>query len=289
MNQKFYEKDWFLWVSLIFFAPVGIFLLWKNKKFNKNVTIALTAIFSIWFIIALSHGGKNESPQETTTANKQIESPTKTDEVKKDTQTKSNKPSNDELLKNISVSFDYQDVIDGKKKVVMTVTNNTDYVFDGTVMATFQDDTGSVAGTDGLMEKKIANNSETTVILWGKEKATSADYKVNGSFSEPKQDAQTKNDYELVSTLKGQDYNSFYVVVQKIDKDSLVNIVKEFRSKYTKDTLASGFQIGFFLPDNKSDATNQDFSTTKAMYHENYNNGLSELYLQDTDEKIEVK
>ena len=37
MNQKFYEKDWFLWASLILFAPVGIFLLWKNKKFNKNI------------------------------------------------------------------------------------------------------------------------------------------------------------------------------------------------------------------------------------------------------------
>jgi len=88
MNQKFYEKDWFLWGSLILFSPVGIFLLWKNKKFNKNTTIALTAIFSIWFIIALANGGKTKAPQETTVANtqetKQVEAPAKKEAPKKE-------------------------------------------------------------------------------------------------------------------------------------------------------------------------------------------------------------
>jgi len=192
MNQKFYEKDWFLWATLIFFAPVGIFLLWKNKKFNKNMTIILTAIFGIWFIIALANGGKTKEPQETAVANaqetKQVEAPIKREEPKKEVQQE---------------------------------------------------------------EKNV--------------------------------------EYDLVSTKKGQGYNSFYIVVQNIDKDSLKSIIKEFKSKYPQKALASGFQIGFFLSDNKSDATNQDFTTSKAMYHENYNNGLSELYIKDTDETIEVK
>lgn len=91
MNQKFYEKGWFLWVCLIFFTPAGIFLLWKNGKFNKNIRIALTAIFSILFIIALVTGNKTKAPQEeatTATTNTQdvkpIEAPVKKEAPKKE-------------------------------------------------------------------------------------------------------------------------------------------------------------------------------------------------------------
>jgi hypothetical protein len=69
----------------------------------------------------------------------------------------------------------------------------------------------------------------------------------------------------------------------------MVNIVQEFKNKYSKKVLKDGFQIGFFLKDNEADAKNQDFSTAKAMYHANYNNGLSELHINDTDETIEIK
>jgi len=91
MNQKFYEKDWFLWVCLIFIAPVGIFLLWKNGKFNKKIRIALTAVFCIWFIVALATGGKTKTPQDTTTANKPEVKQTETTE-KKETPKKEWKP-----------------------------------------------------------------------------------------------------------------------------------------------------------------------------------------------------
>ena len=36
-KPKFYTQDWFMWIMLIFFAPVGIFLMWKfNDKMKKN-------------------------------------------------------------------------------------------------------------------------------------------------------------------------------------------------------------------------------------------------------------
>jgi hypothetical protein len=33
----------------------------------------------------------------------------------------------------------------------------------------------------------------------------------------------------------------------------------------------------------------KELEKAKAMYHKNYNNGFSELYMNDTDEKIEVR
>lgn len=50
-NQKFYEKDWFIWITLIFVAPLGIFLMWQEEKYKKETRIALTVIFTILFAI----------------------------------------------------------------------------------------------------------------------------------------------------------------------------------------------------------------------------------------------
>ena len=58
---KFYQQQWFMWIMLVFFAPVGIFLMWKfNDKMKKNIKIILTVIFSIFFIIVISSSSSND-------------------------------------------------------------------------------------------------------------------------------------------------------------------------------------------------------------------------------------
>lgn len=52
-KQKFYEKDWFIWITLIFVAPLGIFLMWQQDKYKKETRIALTVIFTILFAIVV--------------------------------------------------------------------------------------------------------------------------------------------------------------------------------------------------------------------------------------------
>lgn len=44
MKQKFYQTTWFTILLLIFFFPVGLFLMWKYKKFNKIVRILITIL-----------------------------------------------------------------------------------------------------------------------------------------------------------------------------------------------------------------------------------------------------
>jgi hypothetical protein len=51
MNEmKFYGTKWFTFLMLFVFAPVGIYLLWKNKHFNNNASLLLSILFCIWFI-----------------------------------------------------------------------------------------------------------------------------------------------------------------------------------------------------------------------------------------------
>lgn len=57
-NEKFYNKDWFLWLSLILFAPVGIFLLWKRHRFNGFSRVALSLIFGLLFLSAFGISGQ---------------------------------------------------------------------------------------------------------------------------------------------------------------------------------------------------------------------------------------
>jgi len=71
--MKFYETKWFMWVTLIFFAPVGIFVLWKYKHYGKGASVALTVIFSIVFLAALgSNTTKKETPNEKPTVKSEV-------------------------------------------------------------------------------------------------------------------------------------------------------------------------------------------------------------------------
>lgn len=52
VQKKFYEQQWFMWVMLIFFTPVGIFLMWKfNSEMKKNIKIILSIVFGILFLV----------------------------------------------------------------------------------------------------------------------------------------------------------------------------------------------------------------------------------------------
>lgn len=87
--MKFYETNWFLWLSLILFAPLGIFILWRFHE-DKTTTFkgVVTVIFVVLFIVAcifagksiLHHGDKgNEEPAKKETVSEE-ETPEETEE-----------------------------------------------------------------------------------------------------------------------------------------------------------------------------------------------------------------
>ncbi|WP_159562770.1 MULTISPECIES: O-antigen polymerase [unclassified Exiguobacterium] len=68
--MSFYERTWFIILMLIFIFPVGLYLMWKYKKFNKVVRIIITVICVIALIDNIfgeSNAG-NTSVKESTTA-----------------------------------------------------------------------------------------------------------------------------------------------------------------------------------------------------------------------------
>ncbi|KYH35814.1 hydroxyacylglutathione hydrolase [Clostridium tepidiprofundi DSM 19306] len=83
-QQKFYNKAWFMWLTLIFFPPIGIFLMWKNKRYNKVVRSVLSIIFGLLFMAAIVGG--NSDTNETLKQNKQV-AVSKTVELSKDKKT----------------------------------------------------------------------------------------------------------------------------------------------------------------------------------------------------------
>ncbi len=62
--MKFHQKNWFIWLALFLLPPLGIFLLWKEKKFSKIPRTLLSIIFTLYFLIVIipNDGASPESP-----------------------------------------------------------------------------------------------------------------------------------------------------------------------------------------------------------------------------------
>jgi hypothetical protein len=58
--MKFYQRGWFIWLCLILLPPVGIILLWTQKKYKLIPRIILSVVFLILFIAVVSPGGTDE-------------------------------------------------------------------------------------------------------------------------------------------------------------------------------------------------------------------------------------
>ncbi len=48
--KKFYQSTWFCVLMLLFFFPIGLFLMWKYKKFNVVIRVIITGLLLLSFI-----------------------------------------------------------------------------------------------------------------------------------------------------------------------------------------------------------------------------------------------
>lgn len=60
--MRIFEKTWFVVLTLIFFFPLGLFLMWKYEKFNKVSRVIVTVVIGLAAFSAFTG-----DPEETTT------------------------------------------------------------------------------------------------------------------------------------------------------------------------------------------------------------------------------
>lgn len=64
-QKKFYQTEWFMWFTLICFAPIGVPLLWKHNKCSKNTRIIFSVLSLVFFVIAVLTPSETPAPAPT--------------------------------------------------------------------------------------------------------------------------------------------------------------------------------------------------------------------------------
>ena len=76
-KEKVYQKTWFTVLFLIVFFPVGLFTMWKYKKFNKIARIIISVFWAFCVITAFVPSDNSQSTDST--AEETTETPTTTE------------------------------------------------------------------------------------------------------------------------------------------------------------------------------------------------------------------
>ena len=111
--MKIYEKNWFIILMLVVFFPVGLFLMWKNAKWNKTVKIIISVL--VVAIAIFSNGNEKSKNIETKDTNAEVET-VKADE-RKELQEKS---------KTILDSKDYYAMNEDERKTINELVKKWD-------------------------------------------------------------------------------------------------------------------------------------------------------------------
>ncbi len=89
MKEKFYKKTWFTVLMLLFLPPIGLILMWINKKnWNKIIKIIITVILGLWTVLmvaVMTTPSDAETTPETEEATSQVQIGETTESDKEET------------------------------------------------------------------------------------------------------------------------------------------------------------------------------------------------------------
>lgn len=116
--MKFYQKTWFVMISLILLFPLGVFLMWKQKKFNKIGRVVFTVFFGLIFVIGVSViFGSEENNQATSTAplEENVEANIESDTDEKKRESEAERQQNADSKNTALGNFSERPVMNGSK------------------------------------------------------------------------------------------------------------------------------------------------------------------------------
>src|SRR5699024_6983492 len=95
-EKKFYQKNWFVILTLIFVFPIVLYLMWRHTDWKPKTIKIVTGIVSFIFVLNLFSSNDESKNDVSSTTN--IEEP-KTEEISKDDETKEKEKENLESKK----------------------------------------------------------------------------------------------------------------------------------------------------------------------------------------------
>lgn len=121
--KKFYETKWFTLIMFVLICPVGVFLMWKNKIFNKAGRIILSILvvpitfieIVFWIAIINPQSAIEKSNQQIEIRNKESNSKSQENEIPKE-----------EIDNNNSTTFQIED--DGKEIIDEKIEKSSDLI-----------------------------------------------------------------------------------------------------------------------------------------------------------------
>src|SRR5699024_4779265 len=87
-EKKFYQKNWFVILTLIFVFPIGLYLMWRHTDWKPKTKKIVTGIVSFIFVLNLFSSDDESKNDVSSTTN--IEEP-KTEEISKNDETEEEK------------------------------------------------------------------------------------------------------------------------------------------------------------------------------------------------------
>ncbi|NBJ14857.1 MAG: hypothetical protein FNP40_04650 [Dehalobacter sp. 4CP] len=251
-----------------------------------------TIILTCLFLLLLSGCSKNTPA---TTA-QQTDSSTKAGSSSLSSKTQPsalNNQNNQQLilsanLKDISASADFQYLNSkNQRKVNISVSNSSEYVFSGKVYVTYRDSDNKNQGTDTLLIKNLLPRSSTRLTSLAMANANHADFTIDGDFT---RNSSAKLTYTILYTQSETKSQVLYIQPPSIDENVLTGIIREQRDQLSNSNLRK-LKIFFYDPSYKGQQGTEPAETdsVKAKADISYIDGISELYFIDSGKVVLIQ
>ena len=79
-EKIWYQKNWFMWIMVVIFFPIGLFLLWKYSNYKKSTKAIITIV--IIGLIAISGSNPKNQTANPSTAVQETQTKTRNTEKK---------------------------------------------------------------------------------------------------------------------------------------------------------------------------------------------------------------
>ena len=206
--MKIYEKNWFIILMLVVFFPVGLFLMWKNAKWNKTVKIIISVLFAV--MVIFSDGSEEYKNVETKSSSAQISEQTNNDVSIKQSQSKT-----------ILDSKDYYAMNEDERKTINELVKKWDDEIDYSFKSEYVDK------KDQYEKDKYYDENYRSVII------SNVKYEVKKQLKSPKSADFPWNDAEYKITYKGKSNDGLYEYTVESYVDAENSFGAEIRSEYT--------------------------------------------------------